>query len=161
MAELPEIMVPFGTLQNHPHRLWGSPSFLSDGCPETLSPGVKRMRPKANRLLLSTVEVKNECSCTSTPLCVSMAWTGTPSLHSYQPVKGLLPRPGIFNALSRIPELELRISLVSAWPQRSLVYCKKKKRCKLCFLIKTGCLQEHSNTEPLNQNANEQQITEK
>jgi hypothetical protein len=65
---------------NKPNRvlmstIWGSHSFLLDGCPETLSRWIKWLLRKASRrLILSTVELENECSYTSTPLCAFMAF---------------------------------------------------------------------------------------
>ena len=54
----------------------GSHSFLLHGCPETISRWVKWLQPEASiRLFLSSVELENECSYKSTPLCVLTIFT--------------------------------------------------------------------------------------
>jgi hypothetical protein len=111
---------------NKPNRvlvstIWGSHSFLLNGCPENLSRCVKWLQRKASRrLILSSVEL--EMSAAINPRRYVRSW---PLLHSYLLVKGVSPRSGIFNVISRIPDLELRISLVMAWSRKSLLDCKK------------------------------------
>jgi hypothetical protein len=51
--------------QNHPDRLWGPPTLLVNRCK-----GVKRPRFDADQLFLTSFEIKNKCSCTSTHHCL-------------------------------------------------------------------------------------------
>lgn len=51
--------------QNHPDLLWGPSTLLVNRCK-----GVKRPSFDVDHLFSSSFEIKNKCSCTSTPQCL-------------------------------------------------------------------------------------------
>jgi len=57
----------FYSVTPRPDRLWGPPSPLSNGYCGLFSQGVKRLWCEAYHCLLSSAEVKNAWSYTSTP----------------------------------------------------------------------------------------------
>jgi hypothetical protein len=67
----------FSLLENNPDLLWSLPSFISSAY-MCFFPWAKRPGREIGHSHLSSAEVKNEWSCTSSPpLYVFVEWTGT------------------------------------------------------------------------------------
>jgi len=80
----------------HPDYHWGSPSLFLNGCLGSFL-GVKWPGCEVDHSPPSSVEVKNEWSCTSPPpICASIVWTGKnlPLMYKSRSGGSLLRRSG-------------------------------------------------------------------